>query len=88
MKYMFVAALALAGVVSAVAQSVCRDEMICTPIGGCRWVTMCKSPAPATVPMNPPIPAPAPSPSPRPVQCRDEMICTPINGCRWVTICK
>lgn len=24
------------------AQAVCHDEYICTPFGGCRWVTICR----------------------------------------------
>ena len=84
MKYALITVLALAGAFGVLyAQSTCHDEMVCTPIGGCRWVAVCSQPAP------PPMPGrPAPMPFPAPVQCHDENICTPIGGCRWVTICK
>jgi hypothetical protein len=55
------------------AQMMCHDEPICTPAGGCRWVTVCNPPG---------------APMPRPPMCHDEPICTPAGGCRWVTVCN
>lgn len=76
MKYILILMLAA----PLFAQSLCHDEMVCTPVGGCRWIAVCTQPAQ---------PAPPPyTPAPQPAQCHDEMICTAVGGCRWVTICK
>jgi hypothetical protein len=75
MKYILIALLVLASAVSVIGQTLCHDEYICTPMGGCRWISVCRQSSPAPAP-------------PRPPQCHDEYICTPMGGCRWVTICK
>jgi hypothetical protein len=38
---LFISAL-IALAVGAIAQQNCHDEMICTGVNGCRWVTICK----------------------------------------------
>ena len=96
MKYIFIALLALASAFTGVGQTLCHDEPICTPAGGCRFVTICRAapaPAPPPAPLPsaplPPPPMPIPmTPVPQPVQCHDEPVCTPAAGCRFVTVCK
>jgi hypothetical protein len=68
MKKLFLLPMLL---VSAFGQN-CQDQYVCTPMGGCRWVTTCKQ-------------SPAPQ---KPLNCQDKYICTGMGGCRWVTICK
>ena len=91
MKYISIAALTLFGALTGSGQMLCHDESVCTPMGGCRWVAVCRAtPAPAPLPM-PTVPMPTipmPAPAPGPLQCHDESICTPMGGCRWVTVCK
>jgi hypothetical protein len=72
-KYILITALLLIALCAAYAQTSCHDEYICTPMNGCRWVSVCSQ---------------TPAPPPRPQQCHDEYICTPMGGCRWITVCR